>query len=231
MKKTFGYLLLGTYASDALLLVLLFSSSLLSRNNVRINDTGYNPSFNLSDIEFKTIISISSVVSPLQSSTDTMFSVAVENTDCFDSGVVCRKSLHINVGRSFIVFDDDTGEPVSLIIHIRCCIMVLMNIIFGQNGKKTNNDHKFVYLQNLSSMVDRRHKVSIWPAGLFTVVHFPAEDITILWDKKTTVHIQVGPVWQVSASAKAQLQRNSLDSNKFTDSSNCDDDDDGFRDD
>lgn len=50
-------------------------------------------------------------------------------------------------------------------------------------------------------MVDRRHRVLIWLAGLFTVVHFPAEDITILWDRKTTIHIQVGPVWQVSASA------------------------------
>lgn len=51
-------------------------------------------------------------LSPPQSSTDVMFSVAAENVDCFDSGVICRKSLLISIGRSFIVFDDDTGRPV-----------------------------------------------------------------------------------------------------------------------
>lgn len=37
----------------------------------------------------------------------------------------------------------------------------------------------------------------IWSAGYFTVVHFPEEDVTVLWDRKTTIHIQVGPRWQV----------------------------------
>lgn len=52
------------------------------------------------------------VVSPPQSSADVMLSVAAENVDCFDSGVICRKSLLINIGRSFVAFDDDTGKPV-----------------------------------------------------------------------------------------------------------------------
>lgn len=37
----------------------------------------------------------------------------------------------------------------------------------------------------------------IWSSGYFTVVHFPEEDVTVLWDRKTTIHIQVGPRWQV----------------------------------
>lgn len=37
----------------------------------------------------------------------------------------------------------------------------------------------------------------VWTAGFFTVIHFPKEDVTVLWDRKTTVHIQVGPRWQV----------------------------------
>lgn len=49
-------------------------------------------------------------------------------------------------------------------------------------------------------MVDRKQRMFIWPAGYFTVVHFPEEEFTVLWDRKTTVHIQVGPRWQVSAS-------------------------------
>nr|XP_057933601.1 otogelin-like protein [Doryrhamphus excisus] len=96
----------------------------------------------------------------LKSSADVILSVTAENVDCFDNGVVCRKSLLINIGRSFVAFDDDTGQP------------------------------------NHSSVIGRNQRMLIWPAGLFTVVQFPEEDVTILWDTKTTIHIQVGPRWQ-----------------------------------
>ncbi|XP_008304680.1 otogelin, partial [Stegastes partitus] len=49
---------------------------------------------------------------------------------------------------------------------------------------------------NPSSVIDRKQRMLIWPAGYFTVIHFPEEDVTVLWDRKTTVHIQVGPRWQ-----------------------------------
>lgn len=55
-------------------------------------------------------------------------------------------------------------------------------------------------VQNPSSVIDRNQRLFIWQAGLFTVVHFPEEDITVLWDHKTTVHVQVGPHWQVNVS-------------------------------
>eukprot|EP00063_Salmo_salar_P067750 XP_014042585.1 PREDICTED: otogelin-like [Salmo salar] len=96
----------------------------------------------------------------VKSSADLMMSVTAENVDCYDSGVICRKSLLINIGRSFIAFDDDSGKP------------------------------------NPSSVIDWRQLVFIWSAGLFTVVHVPEEDLTVLWDRKTTVHIQAGPRWQ-----------------------------------
>ncbi|XP_074480146.1 otogelin [Sebastes fasciatus] len=96
----------------------------------------------------------------VKSSADVILSVTAENIDCFDSGVICRKSLLINIGRSFVAFDDDTGKP------------------------------------NPSSVIDRKQRMYVWPAGYFTVVHFPEEDVTVLWDRKTTVHIQVGPRWQ-----------------------------------
>ncbi|XP_069382390.1 otogelin isoform X2 [Paralichthys olivaceus] len=96
----------------------------------------------------------------VKSSADVMFSVTAENVDCFDSGVICRKSLLISIGRSLVAFDDDTAKP------------------------------------NPSSVIDRKQRMLIWPAGYFTVIHFPEEDVTILWDRKTTVHIQVGPRWQ-----------------------------------
>ncbi|MEJ1277194.1 otogelin-like [Cricetulus griseus] len=36
----------------------------------------------------------------------------------------------------------------------------------------------------------------LWKAGHYIVVYFPEEDITILWDEKTTIHIKVGPQWK-----------------------------------
>uniref|UniRef100_A0A3B4UGN6 Otogelin like n=1 Tax=Seriola dumerili TaxID=41447 RepID=A0A3B4UGN6_SERDU len=36
----------------------------------------------------------------------------------------------------------------------------------------------------------------LWKAGYYTVVHFSNQDLTILWDRKTTVHIRAGPQWK-----------------------------------
>uniref|UniRef100_A0A8C8SMQ0 Otogelin n=1 Tax=Pelusios castaneus TaxID=367368 RepID=A0A8C8SMQ0_9SAUR len=88
------------------------------------------------------------------------FSVTTENVNCFNTGIICRKYISINVGKSFITFDDDTGNP------------------------------------SPSSYIDKQQKVHVWKAGFFTLVHFPNEHITILWDQRTTVHIQTGPQWQ-----------------------------------
>uniref|UniRef100_A0A8B9JBM9 Otogelin n=1 Tax=Astyanax mexicanus TaxID=7994 RepID=A0A8B9JBM9_ASTMX len=92
----------------------------------------------------------------LKSSADVMVSVTTENIDCFESGVICRKALLISVGRSFIVFDDETGKPVS----------------------------------------DPPNNVLIWSAGYFTIVHLSQYELSVLWDRKTTIHIQAGPRWQ-----------------------------------
>ncbi|XP_053262546.1 otogelin-like protein [Podarcis raffonei] len=46
----------------------------------------------------------------------------------------------------------------------------------------------------------RRHEVTtkyqLWKAGYYTAVHFPDQEITILWDRKTTMHIKVGVRWK-----------------------------------
>ncbi|KFO54614.1 Otogelin, partial [Corvus brachyrhynchos] len=90
----------------------------------------------------------------------TSLSVIIENIDCFSTGIICRKNIFINVGKSFLVFDDETGNP------------------------------------SLSSYIDGLQKMQLWKAGFFTVVHFPDEHITILWDQRTTVHVQMGHQWQ-----------------------------------
>ncbi|NWS52470.1 OTOG protein, partial [Chunga burmeisteri] len=92
--------------------------------------------------------------------TSTSLSIIIENINCFNTGIICRKNIFINVGKSFLIFDDETGNP------------------------------------SLSSYVDELQKMQLWKAGFFTVVHFPDEHITILWDQRTTVHVQMGHQWQ-----------------------------------
>ncbi|NXY56904.1 OTOG protein, partial [Callaeas wilsoni] len=96
----------------------------------------------------------------VKGTSSTSLSVIVENIDCFSTGIICRKNIFINVGKSFLVFDDETGNP------------------------------------SLSSNIDGLQKMQLWKAGFFTVVHFPDEHITILWDQRTTVHVQMGHQWQ-----------------------------------
>ncbi|XP_069778176.1 otogelin [Narcine bancroftii] len=49
---------------------------------------------------------------------------------------------------------------------------------------------------SLSNIMDTKQLMHVWKAGIFTVIHFPTEEISILWDQKTTIHTQVGPKWQ-----------------------------------
>ncbi|XP_066407994.1 otogelin [Molothrus aeneus] len=96
----------------------------------------------------------------VKGASSTSLSVIIENVDCFSTGIICRKNVFINVGKSLLVFDDETGNP------------------------------------SLSSYIDGLQKMQLWKAGFFTVVHFPDEHITVLWDQRTTVHVQMGHQWQ-----------------------------------
>ncbi|NXE20709.1 OTOG protein, partial [Ardeotis kori] len=96
----------------------------------------------------------------VKGTSSTSLSVIIENINCFNTGIICRKNIFINVGKSFLIFDDETGNP------------------------------------SLSSYIDKLQKIQLWKAGFFTIVHFPDEHITILWDQRTTVHVQMGHQWQ-----------------------------------
>ncbi|KAI5630251.1 otogelin, partial [Silurus asotus] len=48
---------------------------------------------------------------------------------------------------------------------------------------------------NPSSAIDREN-VYILNAGYFTIIHLVQYEISVLWDRKTTIHIQAGPRWQ-----------------------------------
>ncbi|XP_026031824.1 otogelin-like protein isoform X3 [Astatotilapia calliptera] len=47
-----------------------------------------------------------------------------------------------------------------------------------------------------STVVGRGSEFELWKAGYYTVIHFSNQDLTILWDRKTTVHIRAGPQWK-----------------------------------
>ncbi|XP_015239498.1 PREDICTED: otogelin-like protein isoform X2 [Cyprinodon variegatus] len=47
-----------------------------------------------------------------------------------------------------------------------------------------------------ATVVGRGSEFELWKAGYYTVVHFSSQDLTILWDRKTTVHIRAGPHWK-----------------------------------
>ncbi|KAM9204114.1 LOW QUALITY PROTEIN: otogelin-like protein [Mergus octosetaceus] len=50
--------------------------------------------------------------------------------------------------------------------------------------------------QNVLRGQENKSNYQLWKAGYYTVIHFPEQDITILWDKKTMMHIKVGPRWK-----------------------------------
>uniref|UniRef100_G3PIA3 Otogelin-like n=1 Tax=Gasterosteus aculeatus aculeatus TaxID=481459 RepID=G3PIA3_GASAC len=54
-----------------------------------------------------------------------------------------------------------------------------------------------VYLLKVSRVIlCRGSEFELWRTGYYTVVHFSHQDLTILWDRKTTVHIRAGPQWK-----------------------------------
>ncbi|ELK02529.1 hypothetical protein PAL_GLEAN10022422 [Pteropus alecto] len=44
--------------------------------------------------------------------------------------------------------------------------------------------------------LENKPTYQLWKAGYYMVIYFPEKDITLLWDKKTTIHIKVGPQWK-----------------------------------
>ncbi|KAM8892164.1 otogelin-like protein isoform 1-T1 [Spinachia spinachia] len=51
-------------------------------------------------------------------------------------------------------------------------------------------------IPNPSTVVGRESEFELWRTGYYTVVHFSNQDLTVLWDRKTTVHIRAGPRWK-----------------------------------
>ncbi|XP_069758400.1 otogelin-like protein [Narcine bancroftii] len=87
-------------------------------------------------------------------------SITTQNVDCYDSGIICMKSLVISIGNTHLYFNDNSGKP------------------------------------SLSGVRREAHDFQLWKAGYYSVIHYPQQEITVFWDKRTTIHIQVGAQWQ-----------------------------------
>lgn len=66
-----------------------------------------------------------------------------------------------------------------------------------QKGRPFTDLFCLRFLQGPSTVVGRGSEFELWRAGYYTVIHFSSQDLTILWDRKTTVHIRAGPQWKV----------------------------------
>uniref|UniRef100_A0A8B9QV34 Otogelin-like protein n=1 Tax=Anas platyrhynchos TaxID=8839 RepID=A0A8B9QV34_ANAPL len=71
--------------------------------------------------------------------------------------------------------------------------------IYGDRHYYTFDGLEYDYVsdcQNVLKGQENKSNYQLWKAGYYTVIHFPEQDITILWDKKTMMHIKVGPRWK-----------------------------------
>ncbi|XP_059672138.1 otogelin-like protein [Gavia stellata] len=60
-------------------------------------------------------------------------------------------------------------------------------IYFSEPSEKQEKSYFFI---------ENKPNYQLWKAGYYSVIHFPEQDITILWDKKTMMHVKVGPRWK-----------------------------------
>ncbi|XP_075712901.1 otogelin-like protein [Rhinoderma darwinii] len=100
--------------------------------------------------------------------------------------------------QAYLVKSTDNSN-VSIISQNKKCfdndIICSKNLIISVGGRdiyfsETSEKQKQFRLQY------GPYRYQHWKAGFYTVVHFPDLDITILWDKKTTIHVKVGPRWK-----------------------------------
>ncbi|XP_010222088.1 PREDICTED: otogelin-like protein [Tinamus guttatus] len=90
------------------------------------------------------------------------------------------------------------NSNVSIIARNKKCFD--NNIVCSKSVFITVRDTEIYFSEPSEKQILRgqesKSNYQLWKAGYYTVIHFPEEDITILWDKKTTIHVKVGPRWK-----------------------------------
>uniref|UniRef100_A0A8D0FU78 Otogelin like n=1 Tax=Strix occidentalis caurina TaxID=311401 RepID=A0A8D0FU78_STROC len=70
------------------------------------------------------------------------------------------------------------------------------DIVCSKNIFITVGDTEIYFSEPSEKGQENKSNYQLWKAGYYTVIHFPEQDITILWDKKTMMHVKVGPRWK-----------------------------------
>ncbi|KAG8137921.1 hypothetical protein E2320_003866, partial [Naja naja] len=91
------------------------------------------------------------------------------------------------------------SSNLSLIVQNKKCFD--NDIVCSKDMLLTIGDSEIFFSESLDiEGMLRRHgeksKYQVWKAGYYVAIHFPEEEFTVLWDRKTTMHIKVGARWK-----------------------------------
>ncbi|ETE65564.1 SCO-spondin, partial [Ophiophagus hannah] len=91
------------------------------------------------------------------------------------------------------------SSNLSLIVQNKKCFD--NDIVCSKDMLLTIGDSEMFFSESLDiEGMLRRHgeksKYQVWKAGYYVAIHFPEEEFTVLWDRKTTMHIKVGARWK-----------------------------------
>ncbi|KAL7982573.1 hypothetical protein Chor_010171, partial [Crotalus horridus] len=92
------------------------------------------------------------------------------------------------------------SSNLSLIVQNKKCFD--NDIVCSKDMLLTIGDSEIFFSESLDiEGMLRRHgdksKYQVWKAGYYVAIHFPEEELMVLWDRKTTMHIKVGARWKV----------------------------------
>ncbi|XP_039218871.1 otogelin-like protein [Crotalus tigris] len=91
------------------------------------------------------------------------------------------------------------SSNLSLIVQNKKCFD--NDIVCSKHMLLTIGDSEIFFSESLDiEGMLRRHgdksKYQVWKAGYYVAIHFPEEELMVLWDRKTTMHIKVGARWK-----------------------------------
>ncbi|KAF7248534.1 Otogelin-like protein, partial [Varanus komodoensis] len=129
------------------------------------------------------------------------FSVTYSRLD-ENHGFVMKKDLPVE-GALHEPDDADASSVdssnLSIIIQNKKCFdndIVCSKNVFISVGEVEIFLSEPLNVQKMLRRYEDKAQYQIWKAGYYTAVHFPEQEITILWDRKTTMHVKVGAQWK-----------------------------------
>uniref|UniRef100_A0A670YLF4 Otogelin like n=1 Tax=Pseudonaja textilis TaxID=8673 RepID=A0A670YLF4_PSETE len=86
------------------------------------------------------------------------------------------------------------SSNLSLIVQNKKCFD--NDIVCSKDLLLTIGDSEIFFTSLVPYKHGEKSKYQVWKAGYYVAIHFPEEEFTVLWDRKTTMHIKVGARWK-----------------------------------